>query len=75
MSRVDGHWAMARPSGIVPPSTAALVKSEEMELAAKPELRTLKLKESLTMITKEGGGSGPDPGGGGPGVTPRQYPQ
>ena len=52
MSLADGNWAMARHLEIIPPSTATLVQSEERELAAKQELRSLKLKESLKKVTK-----------------------
>ena len=43
---------MARHLEIIPPSTATLVQSEERELAAKQELRNLKLKESMKKVTK-----------------------
>ena len=52
MSLVDGNWAMARHLEIIPPSTATLVQSEERELAAKQELRNLKLKESMKKVAK-----------------------
>ena len=52
MSLADGNWSMARHLEIIPPSTASLVVSEERELAAKQELRNLKLRESLKKVTK-----------------------
>ena len=52
MSLAVGNWAMAHHLEIIPPSTATLVQAEERELAAKQELRNLKLKESMKKATK-----------------------
>jgi hypothetical protein len=37
---------------IIPPSAASLVQAEERELAAKQEIRSLKLKDSMKRASK-----------------------
>ena len=52
MSLTEGGWTTARHLEIIPPSSASLVQAEERELAAKQEIRSLKLKESMKRASK-----------------------
>ena len=52
MSLWDGNWATARHLEIIPPSMASLVRSDEREMAARQELKAVKLKESLRKAEK-----------------------
>ena len=40
------------PLGVIPPSMASLVRTEERELATRQELKAVKLKESLRRTEK-----------------------
>ena len=51
MSLTEGGWTTARHLEITP-SSASLVQAEERELAAKQEIRSLKLKESMKRASK-----------------------
>ena len=52
MSLTEGGWTTAKHLEIIPPSSASLVQAEEREIAAKQEIRSLKLKESMKKATK-----------------------
>ena len=52
MSLTEGGWTTARHLEIIPPSSASLVQAEERELAAKQEIRSLKLKDSMKRASK-----------------------
>ena len=51
MSLTEGGWTTARHLEITP-SSASLVQAKERELAAKQEIRSLKLKDSMKRASK-----------------------
>ena len=51
-SQADGGWATARHLELIPSSSAGLAREEEKAMAAKAELRALKLKEAINKVQK-----------------------
>ena len=51
-SFLEGGWAVAKHLELIPATTASMTREDERELAAKSELRALKLRESLQKASK-----------------------
>ena len=51
-SQADGGWQTARHLELIPSSAAGLAREDEEEMAAKAELRALKLKEAINKVQK-----------------------